>query len=101
MRQASGGDKNLDSMSPMTDIKRYGLTNLMLDELYTSTQQFQSTLKLRKDVDVYRKKTGKKQTGIIRTNQKLLESRLDKLMTVFSGTHPSFYGEYSKISSKN
>ena len=88
-------------MSPISNINRYGLTNLMLDELYTSIQPFQSSLKLRKDVDIYRKKTGKKQEGHIRANRKLLEGRLNKLMTVFSGTHPSFYREYRKISSKN
>jgi len=101
LRKAGKGDKDLDQMSPVTDIKRYGLTRLMLDELFTSTQQFQSKLKLRKDVDVYRKKTGKKLEGLIRTNRKLLKSRLDKLMTVFSGTHPSFYREYNNISTKN
>jgi len=101
LRQTGGSDENLDRISPMSNINRYGLTNLMLDELYTSTQQFQSTLKLRKDVDIYRKKTRKKLEGLIRANRELLKRRLDKLMTVFSGTHPSFYKEYRKVSSKN
>lgn len=99
--QHSIGAEPLDRISPNKDIKRYGLTRFMLDDLYSVSQQFQSTLKLRKDVQTYRKRTRQKMDGLIKANRQLLANRLDKLMSVFSGTHPSFYGEYRKIRSKN
>jgi hypothetical protein len=99
--QHSIGTEPLDRISPNNDIKRYGLTRYMLDDLYSVSQQFQSTLKLRKDVQTYRKRTRQKVDGLISTNRQLLANRLDKLMSVFSGTHPSFYGEYRRIRSKN
>ncbi len=99
--QYSGTAESLDQISQKKDIRRYGLNRLMLDELYSSAQQFQSSLDLRKDVNTYRKRTRKKMEGYILDNRKLLKNRLNKLMTVFSGTHPSFYNEYRKISSKN
>jgi hypothetical protein len=91
--------RSMEQTEPGKDITRYGLTLEMLDELYSAKQQFQSTLRLHDDVISYRKKTQKKKDGLIRANRKLLKNRLNKLMTVFSGTHPSFYKEYSSISS--
>jgi hypothetical protein len=85
------------SSDASTDIKRYGLTRLMLDELYTATQRFQSALKLREDVMTYRKKILSKRDNLVKANRKLLDKRLNKLMTVFTGTHPSFYKEYENI----
>lgn len=82
------------------DIKRYGLTRSMLDEMNSAIHQFESASKLRKDVNSYRKKIRKKSNELIRADRKLLKSRLNKLMTVFSGTHPTFYLEYRNISTK-
>ncbi|MFC2116673.1 hypothetical protein ACFLTU_09360 [Bacteroidota bacterium] len=84
-------------VSPGQDIERYGLTPSMMDELNSAIHQFQSAMKLRKDVLSYREKTQKKSDDLIRCNRKLLKSRLNKLMTVFSGTHPSFYQEYVSV----
>ena len=97
----TGEDRSMEQKEPRKDIKRYGLTLEMLDELYAAKQQFQSTLILHDDVISYRKKTQKKKDGLIRANRKLLKNRLNKLLTVFSGTHPSFYKEYSSISRNN
>jgi hypothetical protein len=91
----------LDDISPMNDITRYGLTRRMLDEIDDATREFQSTFKLRQDLKTSRKKTRKKLEGHIRGNRKLLDNRLNKLMTVFSGTHPSFYEGYRAASLKN
>lgn len=83
------------------DIRRYGLTRPMLQELYIAMQQYRSTLKLRDDVFIYRRKLRRRRDGLVRTNRKLLEKRLNKLITVFAGTHPSFYKEYRAISGNN
>ncbi|MCK4750024.1 MAG: hypothetical protein KAT15_23375 [Bacteroidales bacterium] len=80
------------------DIKNYGLSQAMLDELYTAGHEFQSARKLHTDVINYRKTVRQRSDELIRTNRTLLKNRLNKLMTVFSGTHPSFYKEYSSIS---
>ena len=82
------------------DIKRYGLTQSMLDGLHSTGQQFLSSIQLRQDVESYRNRTRKKRDVLITANLKLLKKRLNKLMTVFSGTHPSFYQEYNLISNK-
>jgi len=82
------------------DIKRYGLTQSMLDELNSTAKQFLSSVQLREDVVSYRKRTKKKRDGLILTSRKLLKKRLNKLMTVFSGTHPSFYQEYFRITNQ-
>jgi len=82
------------------DIKRYGLTQSMLDGLHSTGQQFLSSIQLRQDVESYRNRTRKKRDVLITANRKLLKKRLNKLMTVFSGTHPSFYQEYNLISNK-
>ena len=101
MQTSPDSNGNAGTKSTGHDIKRYGLTGDMLDELHTASHQFQSTLKLKDDIITYRNKTRRKLEGLIRANRKLLESRLNKLMTVFSGTHPSFYNEYHRISTGN
>jgi len=79
------------------DIKRYGLTQSMLDGLNSTGQQFISSFQLREDVKSYRNRTRKKRDVLITANRKMLKKRLNKLMTVFSGTHSSFYREYAEI----
>ena len=85
-------------ISPAQDIKRYGLTQSMIDNLNSASHQYESSLHLLKDVFIYRSKVQKKRDTLVTTNRKLLKKRLNKLMTVFSGTHPSFYLEYHKLS---
>jgi hypothetical protein len=96
----SGESVPVERTEPGADIRGYGLTRLMLDELQTAIQHYRSALKLHDDVLRYRKKVRRKRDGLIRLNRRLLENRLNKLMTVFSGTHPSFYLEYSSLSGK-
>jgi hypothetical protein len=86
-----------DKISQEQGLKRYGLTKLMLDDIHIAIQQFQSSVQLNLDVLSYQKKTRKKRNTYVRANRKLLKNRLNKLMTVFSGTHPSFYLEYSRL----
>lgn len=101
MHRTEKENDSAEQVSPTPDINRYGLTRSMMDELSSASHQFQSARKLRNDVISYRKKTRRKSDELIRANRKLLKNRLNKLMTVFSGMHPAFYQEYSKISSKN
>jgi hypothetical protein len=82
------------------DIRQYGLTDLIMDDLHSAGNQYESALYLHKDVISYRKKVRKKMGILILANSKLLKNRLNKLMTVFSGTHPTFYQEYSRIRSE-
>ncbi|MFC2113636.1 hypothetical protein ACFLTA_10245 [Bacteroidota bacterium] len=92
------GDANKGGqISPAQDIKRYGLTQSMMDDLNSASHQYESSMHLLKDVFIYRNKVKKKRDALVRTNKKLLTKRLNKLMTVFSGTHPSFYQEYHGI----
>jgi hypothetical protein len=79
------------------DIKRYGLTQSMLDELNSTCKEFISSFQLLEDVESYRNRTRQKRDVLISTNRKLLKKRMNKLMTVFSGTHSSFYREYAGI----
>jgi len=100
MHRTENADNPTGRIPPGQDIKRYGLTQSMLDELHSTGQQFLSSIQLREDVESYRNKTRKKRDVLIAANRKLLKKRLNKLMTVFSGTHPSFYQEYNSISLK-
>ncbi|HEC43206.1 MAG TPA: hypothetical protein ENI20_10295 [Bacteroides sp.] len=100
MHQVEGAHEKDGQINPGQDIKRYGLAGSMMDDLNTANHQYQSALHLRKDVFVYRKKVNKKMDGLLTANWKLLTSRLNKLMTVFSGTHPTFYREYKRISTQ-
>ena len=98
MHRPMDENESVKQVSPGQDIKRYGLTQSMMDELNGAGHQFQSALYLRKDMTTYRKKAKKKVEGLIASNRDLLKNRLNKLMSVFSGTHPSFYTEYCEKS---
>lgn len=89
-----------DGKEPAQDIKRYGMTGVMLNDLHSAIQGFESAVQLRKDVKTYRDKVEKKQDSLIKANRKLLKNRLNKLMTVFSGTHPGFYREYTLLNTE-
>ncbi len=99
-RNGSEPGQDAAKIEPGQDIKRYGLTSGMLEELHSAIQEFQSILKLHDDVLKYRKQTTRKFEKLIRANRNLLKNRLNKLMSVFSGTHPTFYREYREITGK-
>jgi hypothetical protein len=80
---------------------RYGLNRAMLEELHTAIQHYETSLVLRNDVMGYRKRVKQKRDGLITANRKLLKKRLNKLMTAFSGTHPSFYRDYCRAACRN
>ncbi len=77
-------------------LEGYGLTSSMIEELDDAVKQCTYAFKMRSDILSNRKKTRKKSRKHFKAVQTLLNDRLDKLMTVFSGTHPSFYQEYLK-----
>ncbi len=96
LNRAEGMDKSKENKDK--DITRYGLTQAMVDELYRAKYEFESILFLRTDVVSYRKKTQRKWKELIKENRILLKKRLNKLMSIFSGTHPSFYRDYCRAS---
>jgi hypothetical protein len=83
--------------TPSNKLTGYGLTPVMIEELRTALSQFEYASKLLKDLLSNRKRSDKKSDFLIKSNRELLEHRLDKLMTVFSGTHPSFFQEYTEL----
>lgn len=79
------------------DLESYGLTADMIKVLAEALKQCDHSFRMRSDMLANRKLTEKKSGLHFKALHKLLNKRLDKLMTVFSGTHPSYYGEYLKI----
>lgn len=100
MHSAETGNESGTQNDAGNNPGRYGLTRAMLDELHTAIQQYESSLVLRIDVMDYRKRVRQKRDGLIASNRKLLKKRLNKLMTAFSGTHPSFYRDYCIVSNQ-
>ena len=80
-----------------SELSRYGLTSVMVDEFNTALTKYAYALQLNKDLKRNRSRSKKTSNRLLRTNIVILEKRLDRLMTVFSVTHPSFYQEYSNI----
>ena len=79
------------------DLRRYGMNETLLKAVQASIREYRYALGQLDEVLGRMKKTRKKRDGLIRNNRKILKNRLDKLMSVFSGTHPSFYLEYSTL----
>lgn len=75
----------------------YGLTGQMIDLLGEAYTKSHHAYRMKSDMLTNRKRTQKKSDLHYKALSKLLKKRLDKLMTIFSGTHPTFYGEYVKI----
>ncbi len=80
-----------------SELSRYGLTPIMVDEFSTALTKYAYALQLNKDLLRNRSKSRKTSNRLLKTNRKMLEKRLDRLMTVFSVTHPSFYQNYTSI----
>ena len=78
-------------------LESYGLTDSMLTELDEAFRQSQYAFKMRSDMLSIRKKTLRESGMHFKAIRDLLDSRMDKLMSVFSGTHPSFYNAYVQI----
>ena len=79
------------------ELESYGLNHSMIEALAEALRECDHSFRMRADMLTNRRQTLKKSKIHFKTLRKLLERRLDKLMTVFSGTHPSFYGEYLEI----
>lgn len=75
----------------------YGLTADMVDEFSTALTKYAYALQLNKDLLHNRSKSRKTSNQLLKANLKILNKRLDRLMTVFSVTHPSFYQDYASI----
>ncbi len=86
-----------DENKTESELSQYGLTPVMVEDLQTAIHQYEYALKLHKDLLSNRSRSENKSGQFLKVNRKLLEKRLDRLMTVFSSTHPSFYQEYTEI----
>jgi hypothetical protein len=80
-----------------SELSRYGLTPIMVDEFSTALTKYAYALQLSNDLLRNRSKSKKISNRLLKANREMLEKRLDRLMTVFSVTHPSFYQEYAGI----
>jgi hypothetical protein len=88
--------KRTQKYQPQT-LENYGLTADMTGSLEQALLECDHTYRMYRDMMLNRKKTLKKSKKHFKAIRELLEKRLDKLMTVFTGTHPSFYEEYRQI----
>ncbi len=79
------------------ELSRYGMTPIMIDEFSTAVTRYAHSLKLSKDLLRNRNRSKKTSNRMLRANRKILQKRLDRLMTVFSVTHPSFYKDYLNV----
>ena len=86
-----------DQEQAESELSQYGLTAIMVDEFSTALTKYAYALQLNKDLLRNRSKSKKTSNRLLKDNCKLLEKRLDRLMTVFSITHPSFYQDYASI----
>jgi hypothetical protein len=80
-----------------SELSRYGLTAMMVDELSTSLTKYAYALQLNEDLLRNRSKSKTTSKRLLKANREILVKRLDRLMTVFSVTHPSFYQDYTNI----
>ena len=78
------------------ELMQYGLTAVMLEEFSTALSKYAHAWQLSKDLMRNRTRSKKLSNRLLKANRDLLEKRLDRLMTVFSVTHPSFYQEYKR-----
>jgi hypothetical protein len=79
------------------ELSQYGLSAIMVDEFSTALTQYAYALQLNKDLLHNLNRSKKTSNQLVKANRNLLKKRLDKLMTVFSVTHPSFYQDYADI----
>ena len=75
----------------------YGITAIMVDEFSSALTKYAYALQLNKDLLNNRSKSRKTSNRLLKVNLEILHKRLDRLMTVFSVTHPSFYQDYASI----
>jgi len=81
------------------DLVSYGITGTMLDEFSSALTKYAYAMQLNKDLLNNRSKSRKTSNRLLKANREMLNKRLDRLMTVFSVTHPSFYQDYASIRS--
>ena len=79
------------------ELFRYGLTAIMVEEFSTALTKYAYAMQLNKDLLRNRSKSRKTSNRLLKANRDMLNNRLDRLMTVFSVTHPSFYQDYASI----
>ena len=79
------------------DLFHYGITAIMVDEFSSALTKYAYALQLNKDLLNNRSKSRKTSNRLLKVNREILNKRLDRLMTVFSVTHPSFYQDYASI----
>jgi hypothetical protein len=80
-----------------SELMQYGLTAAMVEEFSAALTKYAYALQLSSDLMRNRSRSKKLSNRLLKANRKMLEKRLDRLMTVFSVTHPSFYQDYKRI----
>jgi hypothetical protein len=83
------------------ELTRYGLTAAMVEEFSSALTKYSYALHLSKDLLRNRNRSKKLSNRLLKANRELLDKRMDRLMTVFSITHPSFYTDYTSIRKSN
>ena len=86
-----------DQEQEESELSQYGLTAIMVDEFSSALTKYAYALQLNKDLLNNRSKSRKTSNRLLKVNREILNKRLDRLMTVFSVTHPSFYQDYANI----
>lgn len=87
--------KDKKALANSVNIKGYGVNGQMIDNLEVANKEFiDATLSL-KDAMSYKNNCAKKITDKVKSNDKILRNRLDRLLTLFELTDQSFYKSYS------
>lgn len=76
------------------NISGYGLTGQMIDDLEEANKAFIEAILALKDAISHKNKSAKKLNDNVKSNDKLLRNKLDRLMTLFETTQEGFYKKY-------
>jgi len=79
------------------ELFHYGITAVMMDEFSAALTKYAYAMQLNKDLLNNRSKSRKTSNRLLKVNREILNKRLDRLMTIYSVTHPSFYQDYASI----
>jgi hypothetical protein len=89
-------NSNKKARQASPNISGYGLSGQMIDELEEANKAFIDAILELKDAISHKNKCAKKVNEHIKTNDKLLRNKLDRLMTLFETSEPGFYQDYKK-----
>ncbi len=87
--------KDKKALANSVNIKGYGVNGQMIDNLEVANKEFIDATLALKDAISYKNKCAKKITDKVKSNDKILRNRLDKLLTLFELTDQNFYKSYT------